>query len=173
MPSVVVIGAQSSGKSALVEALMGFQFNEVGGGTRTRRPIALQMHYNAACDEPACYIMDERFSGGEPVDGGAPFERRATLAEARRFIEEENRRLERDQHRSFEAREIVMRVEYRHCPNLVLVDTPGLVGGGGDVFGDDFGDESHESPHARGMKRQAREAYELALGKARERKSGV
>ncbi|KAH8096322.1 hypothetical protein JL720_3687 [Aureococcus anophagefferens] len=129
------------------EALMGFQFNEVGGGTRTRRPIALQMHYNAACDEPACYIMDERFSGGEPVDGGAPFERRATLAEARRFIEEENRRLERDQHRSFEAREIVMRVEYRHCPNLVLVDTPGLAGGGGD----------------------AREAYELALGKARAR----
>ena len=62
-----------------------------------------------------------------------------------------------------------MRVEYRHCPNLVLVDTPGLVGGGGDVFGDDFGEESHESPHARGMKRQAREAYELALGKARAR----
>ena len=119
VPAVVVVGAQSAGKSALVEALMGFQFNEVGGGTRTRRPIALQMHYNAACDEPACYIMDERFTGGEPVEGGAQFERRATLAEARRFIEEENRRLERDQHRSFEAREIVMRVEYRHCPNPV------------------------------------------------------
>ena len=123
-----MVGAQSAGKSALVEALMGFQFNEVGGGTRTRRPIALQMHYNAACDEPAVYIMDERFVGGEPVADGAPHERRATLAEARRFIEEENRRLERDAHRSFEAREIVIRVEYRHCPNLVLVDTPGLVG---------------------------------------------
>ena len=36
--------------------------------------------------------------------------------------------MERDAHRSFEAREIVIRVEYRHCPNLVLVDTPGLVG---------------------------------------------
>ena len=44
VPAVVVVGAQSAGKSALVEALMGFQFNEVGGGTRTRRPIALQMH---------------------------------------------------------------------------------------------------------------------------------
>jgi len=54
VPTVVVVGAQSAGKSALVEALMGFQFNEVGGGTRTRRPIALQMHYNAACDEPRC-----------------------------------------------------------------------------------------------------------------------
>ena len=100
VPAVVVVGAQSAGKSALVEALMGFQFNEVGGGTRTRRPIALQMHYNAACDEPAVYIMDERFVGGEPVADGAPHERRATLAEARRFIEEENRRLERDAHRS-------------------------------------------------------------------------
>ena len=43
---------------------MGFQFNEVGGGTRTRRPIALRMHYNAACDEPECYVNDERFAGG-------------------------------------------------------------------------------------------------------------
>ena len=80
MPAVVVVGAQSAGKSALVEALMGFQFNEVGGGTRTRRPIALQMHYNAACDEPAVYIMDERFVGGEPVADGAPHERRSKAA---------------------------------------------------------------------------------------------
>jgi len=104
VPAVVVVGAQSAGKSALVEALMGFQFNEVGGGTRTRRPIALQMHYNAACDEPQCYVMDDRFAGGEAVAGGAPHERRATLAEARRFIEAENRRLERDAHRSASQR---------------------------------------------------------------------
>ena len=86
VPAVVVVGAQSAGKSALVEALMGFQFNEVGGGTRTRRPIALQMHYNAACDEPACYIMDERFTGGEPVEGGAQFERRASASVALSLI---------------------------------------------------------------------------------------
>ncbi len=150
----------------MVEALMGFQFNEVGGGTRTRRPIALQMHYNAACDEPAVYIMDERFVGGEPVADGAPHERRATLAEARRFIEEENRRLERDAHRSFEAREIVIRVEYRHCPNLVLVDTPGLVG---DVTAADEADDARDSPTRRNLKLQAREAYELALSKAKQR----
>lgn len=166
VPAVVVVGAQSAGKSALVEALMGFQFNEVGGGTRTRRPIALQMHYNAACDEPAVYIMDERFSGGEPVQDGSPHERRATLAEARRFIEDENRRLERDAHRSFEAREIVIRVEYRHCPNLVLIDTPGLVG---DVTAADEADDSRDSPIRRNLKLQAREAYELALSKAKQR----
>jgi hypothetical protein len=41
------VGHQTDGKSALVEALMGFQFNHVGGGTKTRRPITLHMTYNS------------------------------------------------------------------------------------------------------------------------------
>ena len=40
-PAILVVGHQTDGKSALVEALMGFQFNHVGGGTKTRRPIAI------------------------------------------------------------------------------------------------------------------------------------
>lgn len=48
-----------AGKSALVEALMGFQFNHVGGGTKTRRPITLHMKYNAMCGEPRCYLISE------------------------------------------------------------------------------------------------------------------
>lgn len=35
---------------------MGFQFNHVGGGTKTRRPIAINMKYNAMCHEPRCYL---------------------------------------------------------------------------------------------------------------------
>ena len=58
-PAVLVVGHQTSGKSALIEALMGFQFNQVGGGTKTRRPIALHMQYNASCDEPRCFITLE------------------------------------------------------------------------------------------------------------------
>lgn len=38
---------------------MGFQFNSVGGGTKTRRPIALHMTYNPACQEPACFLVGE------------------------------------------------------------------------------------------------------------------
>ena len=44
-PAILVVGHQTDGKSALVEALMGFQFNHVGGGTKTRRPVALNMKY--------------------------------------------------------------------------------------------------------------------------------
>ena len=53
-PTVVICGRQTDGKSALLEALMGFQFNHVGGGTKTRRPIALQMQYHPDKEEPAC-----------------------------------------------------------------------------------------------------------------------
>ncbi|RRT76411.1 hypothetical protein B296_00001299 [Ensete ventricosum] len=41
--AMLVVGHQTYGKSALVEALMDFQFNHVGRGTKTRRPITLHM----------------------------------------------------------------------------------------------------------------------------------
>lgn len=43
------------------------------------------------------------------------------------YIESENRRLERDPVRSFDSREINIRMEYRFCPNMILIDTPGLI----------------------------------------------
>lgn len=58
-PAVLVVGQQTSGKSALIEALMGFQFNQVGGGTKTRRPIALRMQYNPRCTSPMCFLTLE------------------------------------------------------------------------------------------------------------------
>ena len=38
---------------------MGFQFNHVGGGTKTRRPITLHMKYNASCIKPACFLLSD------------------------------------------------------------------------------------------------------------------
>lgn len=58
-PAILVVGHQTDGKSALVEALMGFQFNHVGGGTKTRRPITLHMKYNAGCAQPRCFLVAE------------------------------------------------------------------------------------------------------------------
>lgn len=115
-PAVVVVGHQSSGKSALIEALMGFQFNQVGGGTKTRRPIALRMQYNPKYSEPRCYLVGED-----------SVEREMSLPEIQDYIERENQRLEKDPLRSFDSREINIRMEYRHCPNLILIDTPGLI----------------------------------------------
>jgi hypothetical protein len=100
----------------MIEALMGFQFNQVGGGTKTRRPVALRMQYNPKCRHPRWFLVAE--------DG---VERPMQLSEIQEYIEKENRRLERDPMRSFESKEINIRMEYKHCPNMILIDTPGLI----------------------------------------------
>ncbi|GIL71330.1 hypothetical protein Vretimale_2679 [Volvox reticuliferus] len=114
-PAILVVGHQTDGKSALIEALMGFQFNSVGGGTKTRRPIAIHMKYNSSCSTPACFLKLE--------DGIT--EQALTLAELQVYIDADNAMLEREQR--FASREIVVRMEYKHCPNLTIIDTPGLI----------------------------------------------
>ena len=42
---------------------------------------------------------------------------------AQEYIENENARLEREQ--QFWAKEIVVKIEYKYCPNLTIIDTPG------------------------------------------------
>lgn len=42
------------------------------------------------------------------------------------FIEAENMRLEQEACQ-FWAKEIVVKIEYKYCPNLTIIDTPGLI----------------------------------------------
>ncbi|XP_075492868.1 dynamin-like protein ARC5 isoform X1 [Primulina tabacum] len=116
-PAVLVVGHQTDGKSALVEALMGFQFNHVGGGTKTRRPITLHMKFNPDCDTPLCHLLSDS-------DPSVPQEK--SLQEVQSYIEAENMRLEREPSQ-FSSKEIILRIEYKYCPNLTIIDTPGLV----------------------------------------------
>lgn len=102
------MGQQTGGKSALIEALMGFQFNQVGGGTKTRRPIALRMQYNPRCSQPHCFLT---------LDNGK--EEPRSLKEIQAYIEAENKRLENDELRCFDPREIMVRVEVSHSLGCV------------------------------------------------------
>lgn len=114
-PAIVVIGHQTDGKSALIEALVGFQFSHVGGGTKTRRPVTLHMQYNPRCAQPLCFLSTEHG------------EEQRSLADIQTYIEAENFKLETDPFRSFDPEEIIIRIEYKYCPNLTLIDTPGLL----------------------------------------------
>ncbi|GAB2267383.1 ARP2/3 actin-organizing complex subunit Arc5 [Dionaea muscipula] len=116
-PAVLVVGHQTDGKSALVEALMGFQFNHVGGGTKTRRPITLHMKYNPDCHLPLCFLVS---------DSDPTVLNDKSLQEIQAYIESENLRLENEACQ-FSAKEIIIRVEYKYCPNLTIIDTPGLI----------------------------------------------
>jgi len=151
-PAVVVVGHQSSGKSALIEALMGFQFNQVGGGTKTRRPIALRMQYNPRCIQPKCFLQGE--------DG---IERSRTLTEIQEYIDSENNRLERDPIRCFESREINVRMEYKYCPNMILIDTPGLIAAPRVPRGRD--NRAGANMQQRALLQSAREAERLVVNK--------
>jgi GTPase SAR1 family protein len=146
-PAVIVIGHQTSGKSALIEALMGFQFNQVGGGTKTRRPVALRMQYNPSCTTPLCFLT---------LENGK--EEQRSLADIQAYIEAENKRLERDTSRSFDAREINIRMEYRYCPNMIVIDTPGMLH---PPKGRSL------SPQQKAHQQAAREAENLVLSKIR------
>lgn len=130
-PTVVVVGRQTDGKSALLEALMGFQFNHVGGGTKTRRPIALQMQYHPERESPVCFL--------HTADG----ELEIPLAGLQAHIEQENQRLAMAG--TFAAEEIVVRIEYRYCPNLSIVDTPGMLTAAASAAGADAADDAADS----------------------------
>ncbi|KAL9260648.1 Dynamin-like protein [Drosera capensis] len=116
-PAILVVGHQTDGKSALIEALMGFQFNHVGGGTKTRRPVTLHMKYNEECVGPVCGIVDKLGNG---------VVKEKSLEEIQAYIQSENLRLENEACQ-FSPKEIIIRVEYKYCPNLTIIDTPGLI----------------------------------------------
>lgn len=46
LPKIVVLGNQSSGKSSLVEQIVGLDFLPRGVGVVTRRPLELRMNNN-------------------------------------------------------------------------------------------------------------------------------
>jgi len=75
---------------------------QVGGGTKTRRPIALRMQYNPNCATPVCFLTMENGK-----------EEQRSLEDIQAYIESENKRLERDATRSFDPREINIRMEYK------------------------------------------------------------
>ncbi|XP_020887588.1 dynamin-like protein ARC5 isoform X2 [Arabidopsis lyrata subsp. lyrata] len=116
-PAVLVVGQQTDGKSALVEALMGFQFNHVGGGTKTRRPITLHMKYDPQCQFPLCHL-------GSDDDPSVSLPK--SLSQIQAYIEAENMRLEQEPC-PFSSKEIIVKVQYKYCPNLTIIDTPGLI----------------------------------------------
>ena len=47
LPAIIAIGGQSSGKSSILEAIVGRDFLPRGSGIVTRRPLELQLCNNA------------------------------------------------------------------------------------------------------------------------------
>ncbi|KAL6054695.1 putative Interferon-induced GTP-binding protein Mx2 [Balamuthia mandrillaris] len=142
-PEIVVVGMQSDGKSSFIEALLGFQFNVVETNIGTRRPLILQMINNPEKEVPSCRFRKESSytstlqpgggsdpSGGEIGNDHDAFELVDTPIDC--LVDEIVRRTNEKAGRGEGvcAQPIILRVEYAHCSNLTIYDTPGFRLGG-------------------------------------------
>lgn len=119
IPEIIALGGQSDGKSSLLEALLGFRFNVREVEMGTRRPLVLQMIHDPDALEPRCRFQEE-----ESEEYGGPIVLASAIADVIRSRTEAHLKKVRG---AVSAKPIVMRVEYAHCPNLTIIDTPGFV----------------------------------------------
>ncbi|CAH1989811.1 unnamed protein product [Acanthoscelides obtectus] len=62
LPQIVVLGSQSSGKSSVIESLVGRSFLPRGTGIVTRRPLILQLVYCPKEDREHRNASDGKFA---------------------------------------------------------------------------------------------------------------
>ncbi|KAG4152684.1 hypothetical protein ERO13_D04G137250v2 [Gossypium hirsutum] len=106
------LSSQSDGKSSLLEALLGFRFNVREIEMGTQQPFLLQMvHYRSAL-EPRCRFQEE-----DSKEYGSPVVSASTIADVIKSTKTKT---------SVSPKPIVMRAKFAHCPNLTIIDTPGL-----------------------------------------------
>jgi GTP-binding protein EngB required for normal cell division len=121
VPQLVVFGSQNAGKSSFLEALLGFRFNYVVSGTGTRRPLLIQMSRKEGVTAPEIYFTDN--------DGNTDKNKTPPEACEDRIKDLTNDQLAREQKNvkeGFSSKLIVMSVQYQHCSNISVIDTPGL-----------------------------------------------
>ena len=118
LPQIVVVGSQSSGKSSVIESLVGQgDFLPRGRGIVTRVPLILQLvQSQTGLDETwGEFVHDSRFSG----------RRFGKLEDIRRTISEETDRIA-GRNRGVSKEPLILRIHSPDSIPLTLVDTPGL-----------------------------------------------
>jgi GTPase SAR1 family protein len=110
LPQIVVVGAQSSGKSSVLESLVQKDFLPRGSGIVTRRPLVLQLIHDTS--EYATFLHT-----GEKVYHN--------FDAVRKEIEDETDRL-CGKNKGISAQSINLKVHSPNVLNLTLVDLPGL-----------------------------------------------
>jgi dynamin 1-like protein len=114
LPQIVVVGAQSSGKSSVLETIVQRDFLPRGSGIVTRRPLVLQLITSRQPDAVEygefLHTQDRKFFD---------------FAEIRREIERETSRLAGD-NKGISRMPIHLRIYSPKVLTLTLVDLPGL-----------------------------------------------
>ncbi|PIN17342.1 Vacuolar sorting protein VPS1, dynamin [Handroanthus impetiginosus] len=112
LPSIAVVGGQSSGKSSVLESVVGKDFLPRGSGIVTRRPLVLQLHR-----------IDE---GREYAEfGHLPRKKFTEFSAVRKEISDETDR-ETGRTKQISTVPIYLSIYSPNVVNLTLIDLPGL-----------------------------------------------
>lgn len=126
LPQVVVVGTQSSGKSSVIESLVGRSFLPRGTGIVTRRPLILQMVYCPKDDREKRSAENGTLSLDE---WGTFLHARGKVYtdfdEIRKEIESETDRMA-GSNKGICPEPIILKIYSSTVLNLTLVDLPGL-----------------------------------------------
>lgn len=121
LPQITVVGSQSSGKSSVLEALVGFDFLPRGSGIVTRCPIVIEMMHVKA-SEP----MPESVPGDAYVMFlSRPGELFTDMEVVRTEISAQMEKVAGSS-KGISPTPVIMRVFSRHVVDLTLIDLPGL-----------------------------------------------
>ncbi|KAM7275591.1 hypothetical protein ACFE04_017457 [Oxalis oulophora] len=112
LPAIAVVGGQSSGKSSVLEGIVGKDFLPRGAGIVTRRPLVLQLHK-----------VDEGREWGEFMH--APRKKFTDFAAVRKEISDETDR-ETGRSKQISTVPIYLSIYSPNVVNLTLIDLPGL-----------------------------------------------
>nr|XP_051196769.1 dynamin-related protein 12A-like [Lolium perenne] len=112
LPSVAVVGSQSSGKSSVLESLVGKDFLPKGPGIVTRRPLVLQLHRIDDTEEYTVFLHQ-------------PAKRYTNFSEVRKKIADETDRIT-GRSKGISSVPIHLSIFSPNVMNLTLIDLPGL-----------------------------------------------
>ncbi|RLN30030.1 dynamin-related protein 5A [Panicum miliaceum] len=112
LPSIAVVGGQSSGKSSVLESVVGKDFLPRGSGIVTRRPLVLQLHRIDGDREYAEFMHQPR-------------KRYTDFAAVRKEIADETDR-ETGRSKQISPVPIHLSIYSPNVVNLTLIDLPGL-----------------------------------------------
>ncbi|XP_054708180.1 dynamin-1-like protein [Uloborus diversus] len=126
LPQIVVVGTQSSGKSSVLESLVGRDFLPRGAGIVTRRPLVLQLIY-APKDDTSVRSAEE---GTLHLEEWGKFLHTkskifSNFDDIRTEIENETERMS-GSNKGICPEPINLKIYSPHVVNLTLVDLPGI-----------------------------------------------
>ncbi|KAK9051467.1 hypothetical protein SSX86_028094 [Deinandra increscens subsp. villosa] len=113
LPSVAVVGGQSSGKSSVLESIVGRDFLPRGSGIVTRRPLVLQLHKTEGRQEEYAEF------------GHMPRRRFTDFSLVRKEIQDETDRIT-GKSKQISPIPIHLSIYSPNVVNLTLIDLPGL-----------------------------------------------